>query len=135
MPDPDLVVQAGAVISAAVGAYGAGVLSRVEDSAADKTVRLGQRVLGRIFKRGAVPGVERAVRVLAGAEPDESQDAEAALRVELRALLRADEQLRAELAELLSTQTAASGERSIAVGGDSSGINSTGDRAVNIQRR
>jgi hypothetical protein len=29
----------------------------------------------------------------------------------------------------------ASGERAIAVGGDSSGINSTGDGAHNIQRR
>lgn len=134
MPDPDMVAQAGAAIGAAVGAYGAAVLSRVEDTAADGTVRLGQQVLARVVRRGKAPGVERAVRVLAEAEPEEAGDAAAALRLELRAVLKADPQMRADLAEMLGAGgVTASGPRSIAVGGESSGINSTGDGAVNIQ--
>ena len=140
MPDPDLVAQASSAISAAVGAYGAGVLSRVEGSAADKTVHLGQQVLVRIFKRGKAPGVERAVTALSEAEgPDEAQDARGALRMELRALLKTDERLRSELSELVSGLASGhvegSGERAIVVGGDSSGINSTGDHAINILSR
>jgi hypothetical protein len=42
MPDPDVVVQAGAAISAAVAAYGGGVLTRAEDAAAAGTVRHGR---------------------------------------------------------------------------------------------
>jgi succinate dehydrogenase/fumarate reductase flavoprotein subunit len=136
MPDPDVVTQAAAAIGATVGAYGAKVLSRVDDAAADGTVRLGQRILARLVRQGRSPGVERAVRVLAQAEPDEAADAAAALRLELRAVLKADPQLRADVAQLLGGSDAvASGPRSIAVVGESSGINSTGDGAVNIQRR
>jgi hypothetical protein len=126
----DVVGQIVPAIGAAVGVYGAGVLKQTEDAAADGTVRLGQRVLARIFRRGAVPGVERAVRDLADAEPTDSGDALASLRLELSKLLRQDPALAEELAALLPTP----GVRSVSIGDANTGIISTGDGATNIQR-
>ena len=136
MPDLDVAAQVSAAVSGAVGAYGAGVLSRVEDVAADGTVGVGLRVLRRILGRGPAPALDRAVYELAEAsDPDEVEDAKAALRLEVRKILKEDPGLRAELLALLPTGAAASGDGSIAIGGDSSGINSTGNNSINIQER
>ncbi|MFD0635537.1 hypothetical protein [Catenulispora yoronensis] len=131
-----VVGQAVPAISAAIGAYGVGVLTRAEDDAAEATVRLGQRVLGRILRR--VPDrspVEAAVGVLADAMDD--PDALAALRSQVRNLLRRDSELLAELTTLLPTPPAASAPdgRGIAVSGGSVAIASTGDNAVNVTLR
>ncbi len=131
-----VLTEAVPLISAAVGAYGAGVLSRVQDVAADATVGLGRRVLERIRHRAAQPAaLDAAVADLAQSPQD--PDAVGALRLQVRKLLAQDPELLAELAAMLPARGAvtASGEGSIAVGGDSSGINATGDGAVNIQRR
>ena len=125
------------VMSAAVGAYGAGVLSRVEGAAADATVGLGRRLLHLVWHRSKQPeAVAAAVAELAQAPAD--PDALAGLRLQVRKALAQDPQLLAEIAGLLpthSTVVTASGERSVAIGGDNSGIVSTGEGAVNIQRR
>ncbi|WP_369359986.1 hypothetical protein [Streptomyces sp. cg2] len=121
-------------IGAAVGAYGVAVLNRAEEQAADATVHLGQRLLDRILHRtpDATP-IEGAVTDLAGAVDD--PDALAALRFQIRRVLAADPALATELAALLPEEPAVpgGGPRSVTVGGDVSGIVSTGDDAVNIQ--
>jgi hypothetical protein len=120
-------------VEAAVGAYGVGVLTRVEDEAAGETVRLGHRLLARILHRGAnAASVQAAVIDLAGT--DEDPDALAALRLQIKKALRDDPQFAAELSAILPERPAvqATGTRSVAVGGNSEGIISTGDGAAII---
>ncbi|MFF0393435.1 hypothetical protein ACFYS8_32765 [Kitasatospora sp. NPDC004615] len=132
-----LLGQVVPAVSAAAGVYGAGILTRAEDEAADATVRLGHRLLNRILSRNPRPeSVVDAVTDLA--EAAEDPDTVAVLRRQLRRLLTEDPELARELAALLPAADAtvqASGERSIAVGGSVSGIVSTGDSALNVQRR
>ncbi|MFI0716335.1 hypothetical protein ACH4SK_38210 [Streptomyces inhibens] len=131
-----LVGQIVPAVGAAVGAYGVNVLSRAEDQAADATVRLGQRLLDRILRRtpDRAP-IEAAVTDLATTDGD--PDALAALRLQIRGALAADPSLVTELAALLPEQPAAQadGTRGVAVTGNVPGIVSTGDAAINIQRR
>ena len=87
---------------------------------------------------GKLRGKERVVQAaqdLAAAPDDE--DAQAALRYQLKKLLAADQALAAEVARLWGEAQAAgvtvvaSGERSVAIGGDVSGSTIvTGDRSV-----
>lgn len=145
MTDIDVLTQILPPIGAAAAAYGAAVLTQGEDTAAEKTVRLGQRLLAKILRKddpagaakgsaASVDGVKRAVLDLATAAAEELADAQAALRLELRRLLAADPQLRDDLAALLPPAAAtAAGGRTINVAGDVSGIVSAGDRTVNIQ--
>ncbi|MCX4775816.1 hypothetical protein [Streptomyces sp. NBC_01264] len=130
-----LLGQAVPAISAAVSAYGAAVLTRAEDEAAGATVRLGQRLLERLRRNNPDrPALDVAVTDLA--EADDDPDAVAALRLRIRQVLRDSPELRAELAALLPVPRAAtSGERTVAVGGDMTGIVSNGDGATNTVRR
>ncbi|MFJ3903856.1 hypothetical protein [Streptomyces sp. NPDC090025] len=130
-----LLGQTVPAISAAVSAYGAAVLTRAEDEAAGATVRLGQRLLERLRRSGPDrPALEAAVTDLAEAGDDE--DAVAALRLRIRRALRDSPELRAELAALLPAPGAeAAGARTVTVGGDVTGIVSTGDGATNIVGR
>lgn len=121
MPDVhDIEVVVGQVmpaIGSAVAAYGAGVLTRAEDEAAEASVRLGQRLLARILRRAADPSsVEAAVGDLVAAPGD--GDAVGALRLQIRKALAGDAELVAELAALLPARAQASGERATAVAGD-----------------
>ncbi|WP_216207982.1 hypothetical protein [Amycolatopsis aidingensis] len=125
-----LVEQVYPAVESAVAAYGTEVLTKAQEAAADGTVGLGQRLLAKLFSRkGVQENVEQAVTDLAGALDD--PDFQAALRAQLKKALREDTELAAEIAALLP----AAGDKSISVGGDSSGINSTGDNAINIQHR
>ncbi|WP_326704713.1 hypothetical protein [Streptomyces cyaneofuscatus] len=116
-----LVEQASPYLTAAVGAYGAAVLTRAEDAAADATVTLGQRILGAVWRRRDEEGQEELERVVdeAADEQDESYTVAVLGRL-LRLALQDDAELRAELSELLpapgagSITITASGERSIA---------------------
>ncbi|MFE7268854.1 hypothetical protein ACFU9B_44295 [Streptomyces sp. NPDC057592] len=130
-----LLSQAVPAVSAAVGAYGAAVLTRAEDEAASATVRLGQRLLERLRRNNPDrPALDAAVTDLA--EADDDPDAVAALRLRIRHALRDSPQLCAELAALLPVpRVETSGERTVAVGGDVTGIVSTGDGATNVVRR
>jgi hypothetical protein len=124
------------VMSAAAGAYGAEVLTRVEDAAADVTVGLGRRLLQRVWRGSARPeAVKAAVAELAEAPGD--ADALAGLRLQVRKVLAQDPQLLEEIAGLLPARggvMTASGERSVAVGGNNSGSISTGDGAPGAAR-
>lgn len=124
-----VLAEALPVMSAAVTAYGAGVLSRVEDAAADVTVGLGRRLLHRVWHRSARPdALQGAVAELAEAPGD--PDALAGLRLQVRKVLVQDPALVAEIAGMLPARgvaVTASGERSVAIGGNNSGSISTGD--------
>ncbi|WP_078624431.1 hypothetical protein [Streptomyces monomycini] len=130
-----LLSQAVPAVSAAVGAYGAAVLTRAEDEVAGATVRLGQRLLERLRRNNPDrPALDAAVTDLA--EADDDPDAVAALRLQIRQALRDSPQLCTELAALLPVPRAStSGERTVAVVGDMTGIVSNGDGATNILRR
>jgi hypothetical protein len=99
-------------VSAVAGAYGGAVLDRVRDQAtdagADATVSLGRRVLRRLLGREASSvAIEGAVLDLAGDPADE--DFQAAVRAQINKALREDEQLRADLAALLTNAGASTG--------------------------
>jgi hypothetical protein len=111
-----LAAEMSPYMSAAVGAYGGAVLAKVRDDAADGTVRLGRRLLQRIFgtcvEGAALP---QPLQDLA-ADPQDG-DAVAALRLQIRKALAADPDLEADVRAMLGgarVTVAASGERSIA---------------------
>ncbi|MER6531956.1 hypothetical protein [Streptomyces sp. NPDC001508] len=115
------VQQAGPAVTAAVGAYGAAVLTRTQDPAADATVSLGQRILQAVWRRGNEAGRAELERVVdeAADEQDDSYTAAVLGRL-LKRALQDDPELRDELTALLPAPAAgtvnitASGERSIA---------------------
>jgi len=139
-----LVEQAGPYVAAALGTYGADVLTRVETTveaaAVDGTARLGQRVLRAVWRRRDGQGraaLEEAVADTAS-EPDDA-DAAGALRQQVKRALRDDPELVRELAELLAAAgpgpttvtVTASGERSVAA--QHIGLAITGDN-VTVRR-
>ncbi|GAA4257618.1 hypothetical protein [Dactylosporangium darangshiense] len=139
--DADLVRAVVPYVTAAVAAYGTAVVDRVRDAAvdatADATVGMGRRLLHRILHldrpdEAADSPVGAAVADLA--EQPDDPDRVAALRVQLRKAILADPALAADLASLLPTGPAASGERSVAVQ-HNSGIVQTGDGAQAWQRQ
>ncbi|WP_239561728.1 hypothetical protein [Micromonospora luteifusca] len=123
-------------VTAVVAAYGKETVAKIHDSvidqASDATVGLGRRLLDRILRREeSRPLIEGALVDVADGE----QDAEAALRLQIRKALTADPQLAEEVVGMLpggATHIEASGDRSIAIG-HNSGVASTGDHAM-IQR-
>lgn len=132
-----LVGQIGPLMTAAVAKWGTAALTKAEDTAATETVRLGQRLLTRLFTRSkSRESLKAAVTDLAAVVED--PDFQAALRAQIKKVLREDAALAEELAQMLPSQdgraVTASG-RGIAVGGDNSGIASTGQKAINIQHR
>jgi hypothetical protein len=98
------VDQATPYLTAAVGAYGAAVLTRVEADAADATVSLGRRILQAVWSRQDESGRSALEEAVAGAaaEPDDP-DTAAVLRRQLKRALREDPDLRAELTAILRT--------------------------------
>ncbi|AKJ13114.1 hypothetical protein ABB07_24690 [Streptomyces incarnatus] len=117
----ELVEQAGPYLSAAVGAYGAGVLSRAEDAAVETTANLGRRILQAVWRRRGEQGqAELQAAVQDAADDPQDSDAASALRQQLKRALREDAPLRDELAAMLSAAGAgpvnvtASGQRAIA---------------------
>lgn len=99
-------------------------------AAADATVSLGRRILAKILHRTPQRApLETAVTDLAADGQD--PDAVAALRLRLRKILTQNPQLIAELAEMLppARQASATGDRSVAIAGDSSAPISTGDHS------
>jgi hypothetical protein len=125
-----LAAQITPYMSAAAAAYGGAVLAEVRDDAADATVSLGRRLLQRIFanRKDSDPLPEPLADVVA--DPDDA-DTVGALRLAVRKILAADEQLRAEVAGMLSSAgvtISASGNRAIAA--QHIGIAATGDNAT-----
>ncbi|MGW1489964.1 hypothetical protein [Streptomyces sp. NPDC002402] len=126
------VAQAGPFLTAALGAYGAGVLTRAESAAVEGTANVGRRMLQAAWRRRGEEGraaLEAAVQDAADAPEDE--DAAAALRQQIKRALREDEELLRELVGLLPAgpvTVTASGERSIAA--QTIGTAVTGDNAT-----
>ncbi|MDH6217976.1 hypothetical protein [Streptomyces pseudovenezuelae] len=114
------VGQAGPYLTAALGAYGAGVLTRTENAAVDATANVGRRMLQSVWRRRDEQGrAELEAAVQDAAEAVDDEDAAAALRQQLRRAVREDAELLRELAGLLPSvagpvTVTASGERSIA---------------------
>ena len=122
-------------VSAAVSAYGAAVLVKVRDDAADATVSLGRRILQRIFgwSSHSEPLPDSLQEVVA--YPNDP-DALAVLQLEIRKALAADAELREDIEGMLpniSAPVTASGERSIA-GRNINGVAITGDNATIIRK-
>ncbi|MFB4265146.1 hypothetical protein [Nonomuraea sp. GTA35] len=139
-----LVGELSPYVTAAVGAYGAAVLARAHEEVADVTVGWGRRMLQQIF--GVRPDEDEVPEtVIELAQAPDDPDLQAALRVQIRRVLAADEELAARLramlaearAETAGTGTAtvtASGERSVAIGRDNSGTIVTGDHSTGFNR-
>ncbi|MEV8586526.1 hypothetical protein AB0424_06220 [Streptomyces sp. NPDC051180] len=132
-----LMEQAGPFLSAAVAAYGAGILSRAGeatlDAAVEDTAGLGRRIVRLVWRRRDGDG--RAALARAASEAaDESGGGDAAdgLRREIERALREDPLLAREVAALLPTQRGAtvsiSGARPI--GAQHIGIALSGDNAT-----
>ncbi|MFE5080825.1 hypothetical protein [Streptomyces mirabilis] len=113
------VQQASPAVTAAVSAYGVAVLTQVQNTAADTTVRLGQRILQVVWQRQDDAGQAEMERVVEQAA-DEHDDAftTAVLTRLLKRALQDDPELRMELTTMLpaaaTVTITASGERSIA---------------------
>jgi hypothetical protein len=123
--------------TAAIGFYGAAVLTRAGDDAADATVSFGRRVLHRLTGTGTEapetgePTAEQAelARTVAelGAAPRDP-DAEAVLRFGIRRVLDGSPELRAEIAAWPrppvhgATVVSTTGDQSPAVGVNYGGI-------------
>lgn len=132
--DVDVTSVAGAVVpfvTAAVGAYGAGVVNRLQDVAADATVGVGGQLLRRLLGRPeSAPALTAAVTDLAVDPTDEQR--RAVLQLRILEILCADEQARRDVAGILQATTpnvTSSGTRSVAAGTISGGIVVTGDDA------
>ncbi|MGX1757938.1 NACHT domain-containing protein [Streptomyces lydicus] len=127
---------------AAAAAYGASVLTRTQDEAANATVRLGQRLIRRLLNHDADTApdsdpVRTAVVRLAeaGADPDLLALHRAELRIALRTALTEAPDLAKELSALLPASPPppaahAEGERSVAVGRDNHAPIYTGDVTI-----
>ncbi|MEU3221368.1 hypothetical protein [Streptomyces sp. NPDC006971] len=128
------VDQMGPYVAAALAAYGANVLSHAEDAASDATVNVGRQILLRFWNRISPTRramLQQAVEDAVTTGPV-AEDGAAALRMQLRHAMSEDPQLVEELRNLLASAprtVTASGERSVAVGGESTGVVSTGDGA------
>ncbi|MCC8245549.1 hypothetical protein [Saccharothrix luteola] len=118
-------------VTAAAGAYGSAVLTKLQEQSADATVRTGGSLLRRLLgKEQSAPALEAAVLDLA--EDTEDPDRQGALRLQIRKLLAEDEELRAEISDVLKSAGAtvtASGDRAVAAEAITDSVVSTGDDA------
>jgi hypothetical protein len=97
-----LVTEATPYMTAAVGAYGAAVLAKVRDDAADATVGLGRRLLQRVFgQHGEEESLPQPLAELV-AYPDDA-DVLASLRLAIRRQLESDAAMLADIRTLLAS--------------------------------
>ncbi|ACU69385.1 conserved hypothetical protein [Catenulispora acidiphila DSM 44928] len=128
----DVVGEALPAIISAVRTYGDTVLTAGEQAAASGTVSLGRRLLQKLFGGAPKPVVfEDAVANLAAAP--ESDDAVAALRLQIGNVLARHPELRDEIAAMLPHQTGntVSGDGSANAGRDQN-ISASGGTAVGV---
>lgn len=86
-------------VTAAIDAYGTGVLARTRELASATPMARGARILQRIFGRGDAASLE-VIGAVAGAKPDD-ESCRVALRLAITQEFRADPLLRAEVAAML----------------------------------
>ena len=96
------VEQAGPYLTAAIGAYGAAVLTRAEDAAADATANLGRRMLRAVWHRRAGQRAELERVVYEVAEDPDDTGRCGSLRNQIKRAVREDTDLLRELADLLA---------------------------------
>ena len=112
--------QAAPYLTAALGAYGAGVLTRTESAAVEATANVGRRLLQAVWQHRDEEGrAALEAAVLDASDELEDDDAAAALRQQIKRALREDRQLLWELTRLLPAghgpvTVTASGKRAIA---------------------
>jgi hypothetical protein len=112
-----LVADATPYMTAAVGAYGAAVLAKVRDDAADATVGLGRRLLQRVFgHHGEDEPLPEPLAELV-AYPDDT-DALGALRLAIRRQLESDAAMLADVRTLLASAPAATVTQHVRAGRD-----------------
>ena len=130
--DASAIDAAVSAMLAAIGTYGHDVLGQVEGTAADATVSLGLRLLGRLRRtKDGGERVEEAVTDVAKNPGD--ADFETVLRARLKKAVNNDAELAADIERLLGEggiSVAAFGDRSVAVA-HNSGIVSLGDGGDN----
>jgi hypothetical protein len=123
-------------VVAAIGAVGASVASKVQESTATATVQLGSKLLRRVLGREeSASAVQHAVVEVA--ELPEDKNRLSLLQAELREAMQADPDLAADVAGMLSDAgvvITASGTRSVALR-ENSGIVQTGDDSAAWQGR
>lgn len=118
------VGQASPYLTAALGAYGAGVLARGESAAVDATANVGRRLLQAVWRRRDEQGrAELEASIEDATQETGDEDAIAALRQQIKRALREDPELLHELTGLLPSSDSgvsatASGTRSVAAGGN-----------------
>jgi hypothetical protein len=100
-----LATTASPYLTAAITAYGAAVLAKVRDDAADETVGLGRRLLQRVFGRRKDGEPLPALLAEVVDAPDDA-DAMAALRLQIRRELGADASMLADVREILASAPA-----------------------------
>jgi hypothetical protein len=144
--DPGLLDAVMGPIWAALGAIGHKALSDVEDTTADETVRLGQRLLARLLRRGRSqdpvrPALEAAAQEVA-ADPQQD-DFRGALRGQVRKALAgadavADLDLAADLEGILKAAgkmiIVAQGTNAVAMDNNQGNV-SFGDHTTNTVNR
>ncbi|GHI07740.1 hypothetical protein AQI88_25825 [Streptomyces cellostaticus] len=129
-----LMEQAGPYLTAALGAYGAAVLGRAEDAAADATASVGRRLLRAVWLRRDMQGrAELEVAVQDAVDEPDGADAVGALRQQIKRALREDAELLREVVAFLpavgATSVTASGAGAVAAGGNI-GVAITGNKAT-----
>lgn len=101
-----LVAEASPFLTAAASYYGAKVLEDVRDEAAEETVRLGRRLLRRVFGRKKHDEPLPAPLVQVVSTPEDA-DALGALRLEIRQQLAAHADMLSDVREILASGQAA----------------------------
>ncbi|MEV7249017.1 hypothetical protein [Streptomyces cyaneofuscatus] len=125
--------QAGPYLTAALSAYGAGVLTRTETAAVDATANVGRRILQAVWRRRDEQGRAELESVVGeAAEEPGDEDVFASLRYQIKKALREEasfvRELNALLPERPNVSITATGERSIAA--EKIHIAITGDSAT-----
>ncbi len=97
-----IVADAVPYVTAAVGAYGGAVLTKVRDDAADATVGIGRRLLQRVFGRQQEDEPLPAPLAALAADPGDA-DALGLVRWTMRQALEADAVMRDEVRSMLAS--------------------------------